>query len=138
MHLTLGNQLTPSQLEKLGFLIAHGNFNIYWSNDDEPFFLAEFNSQICALFEFAEYKDGLILAHAHVLQEYRGQGIGKEIMRQAVKILGVFQVPSRDSDGMYYYIENGLRFIRSCFNDGILSSPNFIHPDSDDLNFLDN
>lgn len=138
MYLTLGNQLTPSQLENLEFLKVHGNFNIYWYYDDVPFFLAEFNNQVCALFEFAEYNDGLILAHAHVLPEYRGQGIGKDIMRQAVEKLRSFQLPSRDSDGTYYYIENGLRFIRSCFNDGILTSSNFNHPDADDLNFLDN
>lgn len=137
MHLTLCNQLTKDQLGKLEFLIAHRHFNIYWLNDDEPLFLAELNNQICALFEFAEYNDGLILAHAHVLPDYRGKGIGKEIMRQTVNIIGSFHLPSRDSDGKFYYIENGLQFIRSCFNDGILSSPNFIHPDSDDLNFLD-
>jgi GNAT superfamily N-acetyltransferase len=134
MILKLGGNLQQDQLIKFEFLTNYSGYRIYWTNDEESnFFALDKNNVICALFEFVDDVEFIQLAHMHVLEHHRGKGIGKEIMRQAVKIYPSFNLPSKDTTQKYYYIENGLRFIRRCFKDGILSSTAFVHPDEDDF-----
>ncbi|MBA7557519.1 hypothetical protein ES705_50279 [subsurface metagenome] len=137
MHIKLSERLTKNQLNKLDCLSTINGINFYWLNDTDPEFYAINRDEIViARFEFVQV-DELQFAHMHVSQEYQNQGIGKEIMRHAVEIHGYFLLPSIDPNASYHYEGNGLQFIRSCFEDQILTSPPFEHPDSDDLNYME-
>ena len=84
---------------------------------------------ICGCFEFHERAEGMILAHMYVLKELQSEGIGKAIIAEAVNLWDCFELPSTNPDDTYYYIEDGLPFIRKCFERGILTEPPFNRPE---------
>lgn len=84
---------------------------------------------ICSCFEFHEREDGIQLAHMHTLKSLKGQGIGKQILREAVNIYTVFDLPSTDNSQIYYFIEDGYGWIQHCFDIRILTEPPFKRPE---------
>jgi drug/metabolite transporter (DMT)-like permease len=54
--------------------------------------------------------------------------LGALVFAEPVDIWVVFKLPSTDNNKTYYYIENGLTFIQSCFEDKILTEPPFKEP----------
>jgi len=129
MNLEIGKTLTGSQLLKCENLKSFGNYEIYFLNEDVSFIFAIDNSNlICSCFEFHDREDGIQLAHMYTQAKLKGQGIGKAIITEAVNVWGEFLLPSTNNDDIYYFIENGLGFIYSCFKDGILTHPPFKRP----------
>lgn len=111
------------------YLTHHLNFQIFYKDDVDPCFIAiDQNDIVRAIFEFVETDDGYQLAHMNVSQDYKGLGIGKAIIEEAVNLWSTFKLPSTDSRQNYYYIEDGLQFIISCFNHNILTTASFKHP----------
>ncbi len=138
MQLILGKILQPIPNHCVQYLNTIGAYRIYWTNEGNVnFFALDANFVICGLFEFIDHEDDTQLAHMNVLQQHQGNGIGKEIMRQAVEIYSFFKLPSKNKSDMYHFENDGLPFIRRCFDDGILTSPPFEHPDEEDFPFLD-
>lgn len=58
----------------------------------------------------------------------QGNGIAKQILREAVKIFKVFELPSTDKKQTYYLNDVGLNWINHCFDIGILTEPPFKRP----------
>lgn len=129
MDLEIGMILTASELNGFEHLSTFGKYEIYLQNEDILYIFAIDNKKlICSCFEFHNIEDGIQLAHMYTLPEFKGQKIGKEIIKNAVEIWNDFELPSTNNDDNYYYIEDGLGFIRSCFQDGILTEPKFKFP----------
>jgi GNAT superfamily N-acetyltransferase len=127
----VGIKLSEEVLKNYQYCSTFKTYSIYILEEDVSFLIAiDKTNLVCGCFEFTETEDGMQLAHMNVITELKGQGIGKAILREAVDFWGSFELPSTNSSDTYYYIENGYNFILSCFNDGILSEPNFKNPDS--------
>ena len=131
MNLEIGKILTDNELVDCEHFNTFGNFDIYIHYSCDTFIFAVDNHNlICGCFEFHEGEDCCQLAHMHVLSTLKRKGIGKAIISEAVDLWGVFLLPSTNSEDTYHYIENGLSFIHSCFDCGILTDPPFMRPDS--------
>jgi len=129
MDLQIGKILIESELDKCEHITTFGTYEIYLLNEEVSFLFAINNRNlICSCFEFASTYDGMQLAHMYTLEPLKGQGIGKLILREAVKLWTVFDLPSEDTSQRYYFIEDGLGWTRHCFDIGILSQPPFKQP----------
>lgn len=129
MNLKIGKTMTATELQECEHIATFGVYEIYLLNEDISFLFAIDNANlICSCFEFVDREDGMQLAHMHTMTHLKRQGIGKAIMKEAVDIWTAFELPSTDNHNTYYYIENGLNFIQSCFEDGILTDPPFEEP----------
>ncbi|MBN2236292.1 MAG: hypothetical protein JW729_01960 [Bacteroidales bacterium] len=129
MNLEIGKTMTSSQLQECEHISTYGVYDIYFLSEDISFLFAiDSANLICSCFEFHDREDGMQLAHMHTMAHLKRQGIGKAIMKEAVDIWTTFELPSTDNNHTYYYIENGLSFIQSCFEDGILTDPPFEEP----------
>lgn len=131
MNLEIGKTITSSQLYECEHISTFGVYEIYLLNEDISFLFAIDNADlICSCFEFHEKEYYMQLAHMDTISHLKRQGIGKAIMKEAVGIWPVFELPSTDYDRTYYFIEDGLSFIQSCFKDGILTAPPFKEPNT--------
>ncbi|WP_181309040.1 hypothetical protein [Rufibacter sp. XAAS-G3-1] len=129
MNLEIGKSITSTKLKELEHLQSFGLYEIYWLNESDSYIIAiDSKNLICSCFEFYEIDDYVQLAHMNTLDFVQRKGIGKEIMKQAVSTWTVFNLPSTNTNDRYYYIENGLSFIRRCFDVKILTEPPFKYP----------
>lgn len=130
MNLEIYKTLTTKELNECEYISTFDIYKIYVYYGYETFLIAINNSNlICGCFEFHEIEDGYQLAHMYVIPTLKGKGIGKTIISEAVKLFETFRLPSTNSNDTYYYIEDGLGFIHSCFDDGILVEPPFKRPE---------
>lgn len=130
MNLEIGKTITSSQLNECEHISTFGVYEIYLLNEDISFLFAiDKANLICSCFEFVDREDGMLLAHMHTLKSLKGQGIGKQILREAVNIYTVFDLPSTDNSQIYYFIEDGFGWIQHCFDIGILTEPPFKRPE---------
>ncbi len=126
MDLKIGITITPQQLKECEHISTFGAYDIYLLNEDISFLFAIDNANlICSCFEFVNGEDRMQLAHMYTLDNLQGLGIGKQILREAVNIWTVFDLPSEDTNQTYYFIDNGLGWTRHCFDIGILTQPPF-------------
>ena len=129
MNLEIGKTLTLEELGQCEHISSFGVFEIYLINEDISFLFAINNDNlICSCFEFVENEDGMQVAHMHTLGNLKGQGIGKQILREAVSIWEVFELPSTDNSQTYYFIEDGYGWTQHCFDIEILTEPPFKRP----------
>lgn len=129
MNLEIGKTLTSGQLEQCDFISKFGVFEIYLLFEDISFLFAVNNHKlICSCFEFIENDNIVQLAHMHTLSNFKGNGIGKHILREAVSIWDVFELPSTDKSHTYYFVEDGYGWTQHCFDIGILTEPPFKRP----------
>lgn len=125
----INQTISPSKLAECEHIASFGIYEIYKFEDVEFYLFAiDSNNLICSCFEFAELEDGFQLAHMHTITSLKGQGIGKQILSEAVAIFDSFELPSIDTDQTYYFVEDGLGWTRHCFDIGILKQPNFRRP----------
>jgi GNAT superfamily N-acetyltransferase len=127
----IGDVLTPIQINQMEHLSQFNGHETYLEQENEHgiFLVAvDHNRQVVSCFEFAEREEGFQLAHMYTLPANKGQGFGSELMRQAVNQWTEFELPSTNSNDMYYFIEDGLCFTRSCFTRNILTTPPFRYP----------
>lgn len=130
MNLEIGKTITPAELGECEHITAFGVYEIYLLNEDISYLFAiDNNNLICSCFEFHEKEDRMQLAHMHTLPNLKGQGIGKQILREAVKIYDEFELPSTDRNQIYYFIEDGYGWTQHCFDIGILTEPPFKRPE---------
>jgi len=130
MNLKIGKNITASELEACEHISTFGVYEIYFLNEDISFLFAIDNSNvICSCFEFVDRENGMQLAHMYTLPNLKGQGIGKQILKEAVKIYDVFELPSTDTNQIYYFIEDGYGWTQHCFDIGILTEPPFKRPE---------
>lgn len=129
MYLEIGRTLTLAQLGQCEHISSFGVFEIYLLDEEISFLFAVDNSNlICSCFEFVEREDVMQLAHMHTLSNLKGKGIGKQILKEAVSIWNVFELPSIDNSQTYYFIEDGYGWTNHCFDIGILTEPPFKRP----------
>lgn len=129
MDIAIGKTLSNDELRTLRHISSHLGNAIYWSEGYETFLLAvDSAGLILSAFEFVPLEEGMQLAHMYTLDGYKNQGYGQEIMRQAVEIWEVFELPSTNPSDMYYFVDQGLPFTRACFDKGILKAPPFTYP----------
>jgi GNAT superfamily N-acetyltransferase len=127
----IGHILTPNQINEMEPLAPFNGHDIYLDQENGLgiFLVAvDNNRQVVCCFEFAERGEGLQLAHMHTLPANKRQGFGSELMRQAVALWTEFELPSTNQDDMYYFVEDGLRFTRRCFDRNILTTPPYTYP----------
>jgi len=130
MDFQINQIITENELRKFEFIRIFLDYKLYVLNEDYTYIIAiDKSSLICGCFEFHETDEGFQLAHMHVVGSLKGQGIGSEIMKEAVDMWEIFDLPSTDRSRTYHYIENGLRFIHHCFDIGILTEPTFTRPE---------
>lgn len=130
MNLEIGQTLSANELKKFEHLSTFGAYELYVLYEDFTFLVAiDAGNLICGCFEFHEREEGMILAHMYVLKHLQSQGIGKAIIAEAVSLWDCFELPSTNPDDTYYYIEDGLPFIRECFEKRILTEPPFKRPE---------
>lgn len=129
MNFKIDTQLTSSEINNCDHISTFGLFKIYVCYDYETYLIAiDSNNVICGSFEFFEIDDEYQLAHMNVSDSLKRKGIGKALIREAISLFGTFELPSTNHRDTYYYIENGLAFIHSCFNCGLLNEPKFKRP----------
>ncbi len=129
MNLKIGKVITATELNECEHISQFGDYEIYLLNEDVSFLFAiDKANLICSCFEFTNTEDGMQLAHMYTLPNLQGQGVGKQILREAISIWTVFELPSEDTNQTYYFIEDGLGWTRHCFDIGILKQPPFIRP----------
>ena len=129
MDLKIGKIITATELQECEHIAQFGVYEIYLLNEDISFLFAIDNANlICSCFEFATLEDGMQLAHMYTLKNLKGQGIGKQILREAVALWTVFELPSRDTSQLYYFNDIGLPWTMHCFDIGILTEPPFKRP----------
>ncbi len=130
MDYQINQIISPEELSDFELLKKFEEYDLYVIYEDYSYIIA-INDQnlICGCFEFHETEENMQLAHMHVVESLKGQGIGSEIMKEAVSIWDYFELPSTDKSNTYYYIENGLSFIHHCFDNGILTEPPFVRPE---------
>jgi GNAT superfamily N-acetyltransferase len=129
MDLKIGKTITATELQECEHIAQFGVYEIYLLNEDVTFLFAIDNvNLICSCFEFHETEEGMQLAHMYTLKNLQGQGVGKQILREAVSLWTVFKLPSIDTNRTYYFIEDGIGWTRHCFEIGILSQPPFNRP----------
>jgi GNAT superfamily N-acetyltransferase len=125
----INQTLSPTKLNECHPISTFGNYKIYQADEDVQYLFAiDNNILICSCFEFVEYEDYVQLAHMYTVDSLKGQGIGKQILREAVGIYNTFALPSRNTNHTYYFIEDGLGWIEHCFDMGILTYPSFRRP----------
>src|SRR5690554_1063053 len=104
MDIKIGNTLSNSDISELEHIVNFKASKIYLCQDFEIFLLAlDNNGLIISAFEFVDREDGIQLAHMYTMDNYKGQGFGKELMKQAVNIWDVFELPSTNNNDMYYF-----------------------------------
>ena len=130
MNLEIGKTITTDELSECEEITTFGVYKIFLLNEEPSFLFAIDNANlICSCFEFSSNEEnGMQLAHMYTLPTLKGQGIGKQILREAVNIWSVFELPSISLDNTYYFIEDGLGWTRHCFDIGILKQPPFKRP----------
>jgi|GEM_PF-1603192 len=129
MNLKIGQILTATEFQGCELIATFGAYQIYLLERDISFlFAVDRNNLICSCFEFTNTEDGMQLAHMNTLPNLQGQGIGSQILKEAISLWTVFELPSIDTDQTYYFIEMGLPWIRHCFDNGILKQPPFKRP----------
>lgn len=129
MNIKIGNTLTTSDISELEHIETFNGSNIYLLQDFKIFLLAiDNNGLIISAFEFIDREDGIQLAHMYTMDNYKRQGFGKELMKHAVHIWEVFELPSTNNNDMYYFNKDGLPFTMRCFDHGILTVPPFTRP----------
>src|ERR1035437_6862242 len=117
MILEINKTLTNSEISQCEYLSSHSLYKLYVYYGYETFIIAIDNSNlICGCFEFCESDEGCQLAHMNVLKSLKRNGIGTAIISEAIQLFDCFELPSTNSDDMYYYIDNGLNFIHHCFD----------------------
>jgi hypothetical protein len=125
----INQTLSATKLNECHPISTFGNYKIYQADEDVQYLFAiDNNNLICSCFEFVEYEDYVQLAHMYTVDSLKGQGIGKQILREAVGIYNTFALPSRNTNHTYYFIEDGLGWIEHCFDIGILTYPSFRRP----------
>lgn len=125
----INQTLSATKLNECHPISTFGNYKIYQADEDVQYLFAiDNNNLICSCFEFVEYEDYVQLAHMYTVDSLKGQGIGKQILREAVGIYNAFALPSRNTNHTYYFIEDGLGWIEHCFDIGILTYPSFRRP----------
>jgi GNAT superfamily N-acetyltransferase len=125
----INQTLSATKLNECHPISTFGNYKIYQADEDVQYLFAiDNNILICSCFEFVEYEDYVQLAHMYTVDSLKGQGIGKQILREAVGIYNTFALPSRNTNHTYYFIEDGLGWIEHCFDMGILTYPSFRRP----------
>ena len=125
----INQTLSATKLNECHPISTFGNYKIYQADEDVQYLFAiDNNNLICSCFEFVEYEDYVQLAHMYTVDSLKGQGIGKQILTEAVGIYNTFALPSRNTNHTYYFIEDGLGWIEHCFDIGILTYPSFRRP----------
>jgi len=125
----INQTLSSTALHQCHHISTFGLYEIYQADEDVQFlFAVDSNNLICSCFEFVEYDDYVQLAHMYTIDHLKGQGLGKQILREAVDIYERFELPSRNTNNNYYFIEDGLGWIEHCFDIGILTCPKFRKP----------
>lgn len=129
MSLEIGNRISDEKIRSCEHVTTFGIYQIYLLNEDPAYvFAVDANLIVSSCFEFVWTEDGLQLAHMHTLDHLKGNGIGRQILNEAVRMWDVFLLPSTDSSQPYYFVEDGLQWIRRRFDDGILTEPPFARP----------
>lgn len=130
MLLEINKTLTNSEISQCEYLSSYGLYQLYVYYDYETFLIAVDDSNlICGCFEFSESEGIYKLAHMNVIKSLKRNGIGTAIISKAIELFEWFELPSTNSDDMYYYIDDGLNFIHHCFDIGVLKEPPFVRPD---------
>ncbi|MBC5838247.1 hypothetical protein [Flavobacterium muglaense] len=125
----INQNLSSSELELCCHISTFGVYEIYQAAEDVQYLFAiDSNNLICSCFEFVEYEDYVQLAHMHTVDYLKGQGLGKQILKEAVDIYGSFELPSTNHNSTYYFIEDGYSWIQDRFDDRTLSESKFRRP----------
>lgn len=125
----IGEIITATELNKCEPIKSFGDYRIYRVGDEDLYIFAINNTKlICSCFEFYNGEDRKQLKRMNTIPNLKEQGIGTEILKQAVVKLEVFELPSIDTSQMYYFTEDGLGWIRRRFDDCTLKQPPFIRP----------
>lgn len=125
----IGQTISQNELKTYEHISTFGNYEIFHAIEDvEYLFAIDSNNLICSCFEFVDYDEYIQLAHMNTIPNLKGFGIGKFILKEAVKIYDSFKLPSVDTADIYYFVEDGLGWIKHCFQIGILNPSKFREP----------
>jgi len=129
MTFRIGTIISGEAINECEYLQAFGLYTIYLYNEDPAYvFALDENRQVCSCFEFVWTEGGLQLAHMRTLDHLKGNGIGRLILIESVSMWHEFHLPSIDTSQPYYFVEDGLPWIRRRFDEGVLTEPPFVRP----------
>ncbi|MCQ9640144.1 GNAT family N-acetyltransferase [Chryseobacterium sp. WG14] len=98
----LGTILSKALLDNSNFLSTYKEeYKIYLYTNDLLFLIAiDESNLVCGCFEFTqiehEDEDKIQLAHMYVYEGFKGLGIGKAILKEAVNLWNIFELPSKN------------------------------------------